>query len=174
MRHVTVRRGIGWIGAIATAAGAFVFLVALSGAHDRAGAADGAEASAKKKPTKLTLIDTRFGEVLADRKGFVLYLFTRDQDEAPASGKEKSRCYGKCARAWPVLLKRGKPTAGAGLSKQLLGTTKRRNGDKQVTYDGHPLYYYVGDTRPKQVLCQDVREFGGRWYVVTADGEPVL
>jgi Secreted repeat of unknown function len=73
-----------------------------------------------------------------------------------------------------VLRKRGKLRAGAGVSKDLLATTTRRNGDRQVTYNGHPLYYYVGDTRPKQVLCQDVQEFGGRWYVVEADGEPVL
>jgi predicted lipoprotein with Yx(FWY)xxD motif len=122
----------------------------------------------------VTLIDTRFGRILADRKGFALYLFTRDQEEAPPGRAEESRCYGNCANAWPVLRKRGKLRAGAGVSKDLLATTTRRNGDRQVTYDGQPLYHYVGDTRPKQVLCQDVQEFGGRWHVVMADGEPVL
>ena len=174
MRDVTVRPRIGRIGAIAVAAAAAVtLLVASLGPDGDAGAADDATASAKKKRTKVTLIDTRFGEILADRKGFALYLFTRDQEQAPAGGKEKSRCYGKCARAWPVLKKRGRLKAGGGVSKDLLGKVRRRNGDKQLTYDGHPLYYYVGDSRPEQVLCQNVREFGGTWYVVTADGEPV-
>jgi predicted lipoprotein with Yx(FWY)xxD motif len=148
-------------------------LLALSGPGDDAGAEDRATTAAKQR-TKVKLIETRFGQILADGKGFALYLFTRDQDAAAPNGEENSRCYGRCADAWPVLGKRGKLRAGQGVSRGLLGTTKRRNGDKQVTYDGHPLYFYVGDTEPEQVLCQDVQEFGGRWYVVNADGEPVL
>ena len=170
---MAVQRGIHWIGGIAIAAGVAALLLALSGPGDDAGAEDRATASGKKR-TKVKLIDTRFGRILADREGYALYLFTRDQDEAPGGGGEKSRCYGACAKAWPVLEKRGKLRAGAGLDDELLGTAKRRNGDTQVTYNGHPLYYYVGDRKPEQVLCQDVQEFGGRWYVVTADGEPVL
>jgi predicted lipoprotein with Yx(FWY)xxD motif len=152
---------------------AAAMLLAVSGPGNDAGADDDATAAANKR-TKLKLIDSRFGQILSDGKGYALYLFTRDQDEAAPNGKEKSRCYGRCADAWPVLGKRGKLRAGQGVSRALLGTTKRRNGDKQVTYDGHPLYFYVGDTEPEQVLCQDVQEFGGRWYVVNADGEPVL
>ena len=162
-----------WVGAIAATAGVAAVLLALSNPGDPAGADDPAAASAKKR-TKVKLIETRFGRILADREGYALYRFTRDQDEAPQSGREKSRCYGACAEAWPVLEKRGKLRAGAGLDDELLGTAKRRNGDMQVTYNGHPLYYYVGDHKPEQVLCQDVQEFGGCWYVVTADGEPVL
>ena len=60
-------------------------------------------------------IADRFGQILADRKGFALYLFTRDQEEAPRGGAEESRCYGNCANAWPVLRKRGKLRAGAAL-----------------------------------------------------------
>jgi predicted lipoprotein with Yx(FWY)xxD motif len=171
VRLVTARRRTYWLGAIAFAAGAL--LLALSNPGDPAGA-DGQATTSAKKRTKVKLIDTRFGRILADREGYALYLFTRDQDEAPAGGVERSRCYGACAEAWPVLEKRGRLRAGAGLDDQLLGTTKRRNGDRQVTYNGHPLYYYVGDRKPEQVLCQDVQEFGGRWYVVTASGEPVL
>ncbi|MGH2990319.1 MAG: COG4315 family predicted lipoprotein, partial [Solirubrobacterales bacterium] len=115
----------------------------------------------------LTLIDTEYGEILADRKGFALYLFTKEE------GRE-SRCYGECAEAWPPLKTKRKPRAGAGLDPGLLARTERRNGRKQVTYDGHPLYYYIGDSDPGEVFCQDVQEFGGRWYVVTANGEPVL
>jgi predicted lipoprotein with Yx(FWY)xxD motif len=148
-------------------------LVVVSSSGEGAGAQDRPAASAKKKRTKVKLIDTRYGQVLADGKGFALYLFTRDQEEAPQGGVEKSRCYGACAEAWPPLRKRGKLRAGSGISSDLLGTTKRRSGRKQVTFAGHPLYYYVGDRKPEQVLCQDVREFGGRWYVVEGDGDPV-
>jgi predicted lipoprotein with Yx(FWY)xxD motif len=177
---VTLARPRRWVvpAAIALVASALLLAGASPGdgaaAPERPDAGERAQAAAKKKRTKLRLIDTRFGRILADGKGFALYLFTRDQDEAPPSGKEKSRCYGNCAEAWPVLPRRGKLRAGKGVSSELLGTTRRRNGDRQVTYDGHPLYYYVGDTKPEKVFCQDVREFGGVWYVVTADGEAVL
>jgi predicted lipoprotein with Yx(FWY)xxD motif len=166
--NVPLARSSRWLVLIALAAAVGLSSATVSGA----GEDDRATASTKKR-TKVKLIDTRFGQILADRDGYALYLFTRDQDEAPAGGAEKSRCYGHCAKAWPVLEKRGKLRAGAGLEDDLLGTTKRRNGGTQVTYNGHPLYYYVGDRKPEQVLCQDVQEFGGRWYVVTADGEPV-
>jgi predicted lipoprotein with Yx(FWY)xxD motif len=68
----------------------------------------------------------------------------------------------------------GKPLAGAGARATLLGSTRRSNGSTQVTYRGHPLYYYVGDRHAGEVLCQDVEEFGGRWYVVTPRGSAVL
>jgi predicted lipoprotein with Yx(FWY)xxD motif len=110
---------------------------------------------------------TRYGNVLLDGKGRALYLFTSDRTP-------RSRCYGACAASWPPFLTRGKPVAGAAAQASLLGTTRRSNGSTQVTYRGHPLYYYVGDRRPGQVLCQDVEEFGGRWYVVTGRGSAVL
>src|SRR5919106_6248379 len=62
--------------------------------------------------------------------------------------------------------------AGHGLRRSLLSTTRRRDGSRQVTYAGHPLYYYVADRRAGQVLCQNVREFGGDWLVVHPDGTP--
>jgi predicted lipoprotein with Yx(FWY)xxD motif len=68
---------------------------------------------------------------------------------------------------------RGKPRAGAGADAGLLGTTKRRGGRRQVTYNGHPLYYYVTDTKPGQITCQDVTEFGGTWLVVDPQGNAV-
>jgi predicted lipoprotein with Yx(FWY)xxD motif len=100
-----------------------------------------------------------------DSEGFALYLFTDDK-------RERSRCYGACAKAWPPLTTKGKPGAGTGVDPSLLGTAKRRNGSKQVTYKGHPLYYYVDDDEPGEILCHDVNEFGGRWLVVQPDGKP--
>jgi predicted lipoprotein with Yx(FWY)xxD motif len=109
---------------------------------------------------------SRYGRILTDGDGRTLYLFTRD-----TAGR--SRCYGPCAKAWPPLLTRGKPVAAAAARGRLLGTTRRRGGAVQVTYRAHPLYYYVGDRRPGEVLCQNVVEYGGTWLVADPAGRPV-
>ena len=109
---------------------------------------------------------SRFGRILVDGHGSTLYLFTRDRGR-------KSRCYGACAKAWPPQLAHGDQLAGDGLDQSKLGTTTRRGGAKQVTYSGHPLYYYVGDRKPGQILCQNVVEFGGTWLVVSPTGRAV-
>ena len=109
---------------------------------------------------------SRYGRILFDGRGFVLYAFTRDRGG-------RSACSGACAKAWPPYLVRTKPAAASGARRSLLGTTRRRDGSLQVTYAGRPLYYYVGDRAPGQILCQDVSEFGGRWLVVRPDGRLV-
>jgi predicted lipoprotein with Yx(FWY)xxD motif len=70
------------------------------------------------------------------------------------------------------VLTKGRPVAGKGARQRLLGSTRRGGGKRQVTYDGHPLYYYVDDA-PGRVLCHNVLEFGGLWLVVEPDGSPV-
>ncbi len=118
--------------------------------------------------TRATLIvrDSRYGHVLFDGRGFALYAFTRDRRGGP------SRCYGACAKAWPPVFAKGSPRAGKGVSKSLLGTIRRRNGRRQVTYNGWPLYYYAHEG-PREVKCQNVDEFGGLWLVVKASGRLV-
>jgi kynurenine formamidase len=81
--------------------------------------------------------------------------------------------YLSSARAWPPFLVRGRPRAGRGVRASLIGTVRRRDGTRQVTYRGHPLYYYVGDTRPGEVSCQNVVEFGGTWLVVAPSGRAI-
>jgi predicted lipoprotein with Yx(FWY)xxD motif len=110
---------------------------------------------------------SRYGRVLFDGRGRALYLFTRER------GRPTSRCYGDCAAAWPPFYTRGTPRAGRGVRRSLLGTTRRRDGRLQVTYNGHPLYYYVADVRAGQITCQDVVEFGGTWLVVDPRGRAV-
>jgi predicted lipoprotein with Yx(FWY)xxD motif len=106
---------------------------------------------------------SRFGKILFDGRGFVLYAFTRDRG--------RSACYGACAKAWPpYFAPKGTLRAAPGVKRSLLGTVRRRDGRRQVTYAGRPLYYYVGDTRAGQILCQDVVEYGGRWLVVRPSG----
>jgi predicted lipoprotein with Yx(FWY)xxD motif len=113
------------------------------------------------------VMHTEYGNILVDGTGRALYLFTRDS--AP-----QSRCYGACARNWPPFLAAGQPSATAQARAGLLGRTPRHDGSHQVTYRGHPLYYYIGDRHPGEVLCQDVEEFGGHWYVVARSGNAVL
>jgi predicted lipoprotein with Yx(FWY)xxD motif len=122
-----------------------------------------ARASADARAT-LTVQSTRFGSILFDGRGRALYAFTRDRRGG------SSRCYGACARAWPVYFASGRLLAGKGVKRSLIGTTRRRDGRRQVTYNGRPLYYYVGDKSPGQVLCQDVDEFGGTWLVMRPSG----
>lgn len=137
------------------------------------GAAAGAPASsapsgpaagdAERAGPTLVVRSSRFGRVLFDGRGFVLYAFTADP-------RGRSVCSGECAAAWPPYVLRGRLRAGAGVRRSLLGTTRRANGSRQVTYAGKPLYYYVGDTGPGVVRCQNVFEFGGLWLVVRPTG----
>src|SRR5687767_6878056 len=102
--------------------------------------------SAAKKTTTVRVMQTRYGRMLVDGKGRALYLFTKE-------GGPKARCYGACAEAWPVFYARGKLRAGKGAVGDLIGTTRRRDGRRQVTYNGHPLYYYVTDRKSGEVTC---------------------
>ena len=109
---------------------------------------------------------SRYGRILTDGGGRTLYLFTRERSD-------RSRCYGACAKAWPPLIAHRPLAAGRGVQRRLLGTTLRRDGSRQVTYRGHPLYYYVGESRAGQILCQNVIEFGGTWLVVSPAGAAI-
>lgn len=128
--------------------------------------AAGKVAEAAKRTTTVNVRKTRYGRILVDGNGRALYLFTRERGST-------SRCYGACAGAWPVFYARGHVSAGSGADKGLLGTTRRRDGRRQVTYNRHPLYYYVTDRRPGQVTCQNVAEYGGTWLVVAPSGNAI-
>ena len=109
---------------------------------------------------------SQFGRILFDGRGFALYAFTHDP-------RVKATCYGDCATSWPPFIVSGRPSAARGAKASLLGTTRRSDGKLQATYGGRPLYYYVGDTSPGIVLCQNVPEFGGTWLVLRASGKLV-
>ena len=115
------------------------------------------------RPT-LTAGSSTYGKALFDGRGYVLYAFTRDHG--------RSACYGACAKAWPpYYARKGALRVGAGLKRSLLATVRRRNGRRQVTYAGRPLYYYAGDNGPGVIRCQDVYEFGGRWLILRPSGK---
>jgi predicted lipoprotein with Yx(FWY)xxD motif len=123
------------------------------------------DAMAAKRGATVKVVNSQFGRLIADKSGEALYLFDKETSK-------RSRCYGACAVAWPPLLTTAKPRAGKGADATRLGTTRRRNGKLQVTYNGHPLYYYKDD-EPGRILCHNVDEFGGLWLVVNPRGEAV-
>src|SRR5262245_26528151 len=109
---------------------------------------------------------SKLGRILVDSHGKTLYIWAHDKGA-------KSTCYGDCAEYWPPLLTRGKPLAAAGAQARLLATSRRRDGRMQVTYAGHPLYYFVQDTKPGQTKGEGLTGFGGRWDPVSAAGKAV-
>jgi predicted lipoprotein with Yx(FWY)xxD motif len=115
-------------------------------------------------PATLTVRSSSYGSILFDGKARALYAFTRDRRGGA------SRCYGACAKAWPVYFSSGRLVAGKGVKRSLIATVRRRDGRRQITYNGRPLYYYVGDTRAGQVTCQNVAEYGGTWLVMRPSG----
>jgi predicted lipoprotein with Yx(FWY)xxD motif len=110
------------------------------------------------------LRDSQLGPVLFSGSDRAVYTFTREGDSG------RNRCRGECAVAWPPFFARGRPRAGRGVKPALLGTV-RRGSRRQVTYRGQRLYFYAHDPRGK-VLCNDIVEFGGTWFAVTAAGRP--
>jgi predicted lipoprotein with Yx(FWY)xxD motif len=134
-----------------------VVVAAVAGLVASAQAAPGAAA-------RLGVRSTEYGKALFGPSGKVVYVFGADRGST-------SRCYGVCATAWPPLLTRAAPLAGHGVEAKLLGTTKRKNGTLQVTYNGHPLYYYEADKVGK-VMCQHATMHGGLWLIIRPNGQP--
>ncbi|QMU74018.1 hypothetical protein GXP74_25310 [Streptacidiphilus sp. P02-A3a] len=105
------------------------------------------------------------GQILVDGSGRTLYLFQADTGPT-------STCNGACAAAWPPDTTSGAPS-GTGVNTALLGTSARADHATQVTYKGHPLYYFADDAKPGQTNGQGVDAFGGRWYVVGPGGAAI-
>ena len=121
-------------------------------------------ASASPSTPTVKAAQTTLGDVLVDAKGMVLYRYTADK-------KGASACYTACLTLWPVLVSPsgGQPIAGPGVSQPALGVITRKDGKKQVTYDGWPLYTYFVDRAPGQATGQGVKDTLGIWYVVYAN-----
>jgi len=123
---------------------------------------DAPDSSASADAT-VTLVDSPYGKILADGNGVTLYLFTKDSGTVSA-------CSGGCLAAWPPVVASGTPTPGTGLDAEDLGSITREDGSKQVTFYGHPVYTYGGDSGPGEFTGQGS---GGSWFVIGADGNPV-
>jgi predicted lipoprotein with Yx(FWY)xxD motif len=137
-----------------------------SGSSKSTGGAPASAPPAGSSSGTVDVASTSLGSVLVDSKGRTLYLFQADK------GK-KSTCNGACAATWPPLMTTAKPTAGSGVKDSLLGSTKRSDGSEQVTYNGHPLYTFQGDTASGQTNGQGSTNFGAVWYVVSPAGSQI-
>jgi predicted lipoprotein with Yx(FWY)xxD motif len=127
----------------------------------------GAIPSADGGPAMVKLSSSPDGRALVDARGQSVYLFEKD-------GDGESYCSGACAAVWPPLETSTTPRAGAGIQSAALGTVKRSDGDLQVTYHGHPLYYYAADaSTPGKSTGEDVAQFGASWYLVDTHGKPL-
>jgi predicted lipoprotein with Yx(FWY)xxD motif len=158
-------------GSITFLAGAAVPLLAL--AAGCGGSGGGSPAAAVKPPKTASghaatvgVASGSLGKFLVDSKGRTLYLFKKDQGT-------KSACSGACATNWPPLQASGKPTVGSGAQASMVSTTKRSDGSRQVTYNGHPLYLFQADQHAGDTTGQGVNAFGAAWYVVSPAGSAI-
>ena len=123
-------------------------------------------AAAAGGPATVNTASGDLGTFLVGTDGRTVYLWEGDSGTT-------SKCTGACAGAWPPLTTTGAPQASGSAMASLLGTTKRADGAMQVTYNGHPLYYFVKDTGPGSTAGQEVDAFGAEWYAVAPSGKSV-
>jgi predicted lipoprotein with Yx(FWY)xxD motif len=116
--------------------------------------------------TRVGVASSRLGRIVVDGKGRTLYLFEKDTSR-------RSACSGQCAQYWPPLLTHGAPVAHAGVKQSLLGKIRRSDGTQQVTYAGHPLYRYIGDSKAGQTNGEGSQEFGAGWDVLSPSGKKI-
>jgi predicted lipoprotein with Yx(FWY)xxD motif len=131
-----------------------------------AGGSTGSAAAAAGSGLVITTKSGSAGAFLTDGSGRAVYLWTKD-------GKDSSACSGACAGAWPPVTATGAVTASGGVVNADLSTITRSGGAKQVVYDGHPLYYFAGDSGPGQVSGQGSDGFGAKWWLVAPAGTPI-
>lgn len=139
---------------VAVAAAAAVFVAGASAAAGRA--------------TQLIIRGSDYGNVIFGPGGRAVYMFAPDRPS-------KSTCYGTCAKSWHPLLTKGRPLAGPGVKANLLGTTTRKDGSVQVTYNGHPLYFdnMRGESNAAgEIGCQHLNVNGGIWLILKPNGQP--
>lgn len=157
------------IGALAAAVAVPVAALAIAGCgggDDSSASTAPAQSASGRSATVGVAKEGNLGKVLVDTQGRTLYLFRKDVGT-------KSACTGACAAAWPPLRASGTPVVGAGLSASKVGTTARSDGKPEITYNGHPLYLYTGDEKPGDTNGQGLNAFGGRWFVLSPDGNQV-
>ncbi|HET7516814.1 MAG TPA: hypothetical protein VFN05_03770 [Actinomycetes bacterium] len=163
-------RRLGWAAAGLAALALVAAACGGSGGSSGGGGLYGAAPTPSSSAPAAAVVDLRgstLGHILVDGQGRTLYLFQADKAGRPT-------CDGACASAWPPYLSSGAPKAGMGVTGSLLGSTGRGDGGgAQVTYHGHPLYYYAGDAEPGDTAGQGLDQFGARWYVLAANGDTI-
>ncbi|HET6447791.1 MAG TPA: hypothetical protein VFG31_01680 [Conexibacter sp.] len=146
---------------------ALVLLAGCGGSSYSSNATSGSSnAQPSTSPATVGTSVTSLGTILVDSQGKTLYLFQRDSGPT-------STCDGACVQQWPAVTTHGQPQAGSGATASQLGTTKRSDGTTQITYAGHPLYYYAGDSAKGDTNGQGIDAFGAKWYVVAPSGTAI-
>jgi predicted lipoprotein with Yx(FWY)xxD motif len=144
------------------AAAALIATACSSASHSAAPAASSPSAASVTVKTQ----NGPLGSFLADGSGRSLYLFASDTSA-------RSSCSGACATAWPPLTAKGSVSASGGAANSEVATITRADGTKQVSYAGHPLYYFAGDSAAGQTNGQGVDGFGALWWLVAPSGQKI-
>jgi predicted lipoprotein with Yx(FWY)xxD motif len=166
--HVVLSRKL-LLAGVAPLAAATLLMTACSSSHTAASAdrsSVGAPAGGSGSSVALKTQSGPLGTFLTDGSGRAVYLFGSD-------GGSKSSCFGACATAWPPLTVQGSVSTSGGASASEVGTIARSDGTEQVTYAGHPLYYFAGDEDPGETDGQGSTDFGAPWWLVAPSGQKV-
>ena len=152
------------------ASGAVLLLVTLAaagcGGSGKSSGSSGPPKTASGGTATVGVSNEGLGNILVDSQGRTLYLFNRDTGAM-------SECSGACAVNWPPLAAAGKPTVGSGANASLVSTSARQGGHEQVTYNGHPLYLFKGDSKPGDTNGEGLNAFGGSWFALSPAGNEV-
>jgi len=157
-KHLATLASVGVIALIIAGCG--------SGGGGSSNSSSATPAASSSAGAGLSAASTSLGKIVVGPSGRTLYLFAKD------SGM-KSNCAGACASNWPPYTASSKPSAASGISAGSISLVKRADGAKQVTLDGHPLYYFAGDQAAGQLNGQGVNEFGAKWFTVAPSGTSV-
>ena len=144
----------------------FPIIFAVAALVSLAGLSGALAATDSQTGTRVSAASSSLGRIIVDGRGRTLYLFEKDK-------RGHSACSGACAMYWPPLITHGKPIAGRGVKTSLLGTIRRANGARQVTYAGHPLYRYLLDTKSGQTNGEGLQDFGGGWDALSPAGKKI-
>jgi predicted lipoprotein with Yx(FWY)xxD motif len=151
-------------------AGGAVLLTALAlaacGGSGKKSGSSGPPKTAGGKAATIGVSNTGIGNILVSSRGLTLYTFSKDSGTT-------STCTGACAVNWPPLRANGKPTVGNGAKTSIVSTTPRSDGKPQVTYNGHPVYLFDGDSKPGDTNGEGLNAFGGTWLAISPSGKSV-
>jgi predicted lipoprotein with Yx(FWY)xxD motif len=142
----------------------FPIIIAVAAVVSLAGLSGALAATDSQTGTRVSAASSSLGRIIVDGRGRTLYLFEKDK-------RDHSACSGACAMYWPPVITHGTPNAGRGVKTSLLGTIRRANGARQVTYAGHPLYRYLLDTKSGQTNGEGLQDFGGSWDALSPAGK---
>jgi predicted lipoprotein with Yx(FWY)xxD motif len=140
-----------------------IALTACSNSSTSSPVGGGSSSSSSGGVTVQVTSNDKYGSILTDAQGMSLYIFDNDTTST-------STCNTGCAPTWPALTVTGQPTGGDGVDTNLLGTSQREDGTMQVTYAGHPVYHYSGDSAAGDTNGEGI---GGVWHLVSDKGEAV-